>query len=137
MEQIFQKNKVVTGKTPLFVIDPFWGRHSICLNIGFWQSSFEWKTWKKWKTINGFDVFSILVVPTKKKVLQVFEKGFRFPGNLLQSYSIENVWNFHLLSHKNMPISQKPNSSFVSYWKKRPLIFTAYLINQVFQTTVP
>ena len=40
-EQIFQKNKVVTGKTPLFVIGPFCSRHSICLNIGFWQSSFE------------------------------------------------------------------------------------------------
>ena len=37
------KNKVVTGKTPLFVIGPFCSRHSICLNIGFWQSSFEWK----------------------------------------------------------------------------------------------
>ena len=43
LEQIFQKNKVVTGKTPLFVIGPFCSRHSICLNIGFWQSSFEWK----------------------------------------------------------------------------------------------
>ena len=35
LEQIFQKNKVVTGKTPLFVIGPFCSRHSICLNIGF------------------------------------------------------------------------------------------------------
>ena len=31
----FQKNKVVTGKTPLFVIGPFYSCHSICLNIGF------------------------------------------------------------------------------------------------------
>ena len=38
-------------------------------------------------------------------ILQFFEKGFRFPENLFQSESIENVWNFHLLSHKNMPIS--------------------------------
>ena len=43
LEQIFQKNKVVTGKTPLFVIGPFCSRHSIYLNISFWQSSFEWK----------------------------------------------------------------------------------------------
>ena len=43
LEQIFQKNKAVTGKTPLFVVGPFCSRHSICLNIGFWQSSFEWK----------------------------------------------------------------------------------------------
>ena len=42
VEQIFQKNKVVTGKTLLFEIGPFCSCHS-CLNIGFWQSSFEWK----------------------------------------------------------------------------------------------
>ena len=35
LKQNFQKNKVVTGKTPLFVIGPFCSRHSICLNIGF------------------------------------------------------------------------------------------------------
>ena len=35
MEQIFQKNKIVTGKTPLFVMSPFCNRHSICLNIDF------------------------------------------------------------------------------------------------------
>ena len=39
-------------------------------------------------------------------VLQVFEKGFRFWENWFQSYNIENVQNFQLLSHKNMPISQ-------------------------------
>ena len=53
LEQIFQKTKVVTGKTPLFVIGPFFSRHSICLNIGFWQSSFE----RKWCVFNlsGFN----------------------------------------------------------------------------------
>ena len=35
LEQIFQKIKVVTGKTPLFVSGPFCSRHSICLNIGY------------------------------------------------------------------------------------------------------
>ena len=39
-------------------------------------------------------------------VLQFYEKGFRFPENLFQSQSIENVWNFYWLSHKNMLISQ-------------------------------
>ena len=34
------------------------------------------------------------------------KKEFRFPEILFQSQSIENVWNFHWLSHKNMPISQ-------------------------------
>ena len=53
LEQIFQKTKVVTGRTPLFVIGPFFSRHSICLDIGFWQSSFE----RKWCVFNlsGFN----------------------------------------------------------------------------------
>ena len=41
-----------------------------------------------------------------KTVFQFFEKGFRFPENLFQSWSIENLRNFHWLSHKNMSISQ-------------------------------
>ena len=35
LKQNFQKNKVVTGKTLLFVIGPFRTNHSICLNSGF------------------------------------------------------------------------------------------------------
>ena len=31
LEQVLQKNEVVTGKTPLFVIGPFCSSHSICL----------------------------------------------------------------------------------------------------------
>ena len=34
LKQIFQKNKAVTGKTPLFVIGQFCSCHTICLNIG-------------------------------------------------------------------------------------------------------
>ena len=33
LKQIFQKNRVVTGKTPL--LGPFCSNHSICLNIDF------------------------------------------------------------------------------------------------------
>ena len=40
-------------------------------------------------------------------VIQFFDKGSRFPENLFQSQSIENVQNFHWLSNKNMPISQR------------------------------
>ena len=40
LKQNFWKRKVVTGKTPFFVIGQFCTPHSICLNIGFWQSSF-------------------------------------------------------------------------------------------------
>ena len=35
LKQNFQKNKVVTGKTPFFVIGPFCTHRSIYLNIGF------------------------------------------------------------------------------------------------------
>ena len=74
MEQIFQKNKVVTGKTALFVIGPFCSRYSICFNIGFRQSSFAWKLCVS--SLSGFNW---------KKFLQFFEKGLRFPENLFQS----------------------------------------------------
>ena len=35
LKQNFQKNKVVTGKTPFFVIGPFCTKYSIYLNSGF------------------------------------------------------------------------------------------------------
>ena len=57
------KNKVVPGKTPLFLIGPFSSCHFICLNIGFWQS--------------GNDVFSISVVSTKRRYSS-FLKRFSF-----------------------------------------------------------
>ena len=34
LKQTFQKNKVVTGKVPLFGIGPFYTQQSTCLNIG-------------------------------------------------------------------------------------------------------
>ena len=43
LKQSFWKNKLVTGKTPSFVIGSLCTLHSICLNICFWQSSFVWK----------------------------------------------------------------------------------------------
>ena len=38
-----QKNKIVTGKTPFFVIGLFCAHRSICLSIEFWYGSFVWK----------------------------------------------------------------------------------------------
>ena len=35
LKQNFQNNKAVIGITPFFVIDPFCGPDSDCLNIGF------------------------------------------------------------------------------------------------------
>ena len=42
-KQNFQKNKALAGKTPFFMIGSFCTLHSICRNIGFWQSNFVWK----------------------------------------------------------------------------------------------
>ena len=43
LKQNFQKNKLLTGKTPFFVIEPFCSHHFICLNIGFRYGNFVWK----------------------------------------------------------------------------------------------
>ena len=43
LKQKFQNNKVVTGKTPFFVVDPFCTHYFICFRIGFWYDSFVWK----------------------------------------------------------------------------------------------
>ena len=43
LKQNFQKNKLVTGKTPFFVTEPFSSHHFICLNIGFRYGNFVWK----------------------------------------------------------------------------------------------
>ena len=43
LKQNFWKDKIVTGKTPFFVMGQFSNLHSFCLNIGFWQRSFLWK----------------------------------------------------------------------------------------------
>ena len=43
LKQHFRKTKVVTGKTPFFVISLFCIPNSVCLSIDFWQGSFTWK----------------------------------------------------------------------------------------------
>ena len=59
--KIFKKSIVVTGKIPFFVIGPFCTQCSICLNVAFWYGS-----------LHENDAFSILVLSTKKTVLQFF-----------------------------------------------------------------
>ena len=73
-ETKFSKNEVVTGKTPLFLIDPFCSHNVICFNISFWHGSFEWK-----RCVFNLSAFN------QKTVLQFSENGFRFPENLFQS----------------------------------------------------
>ena len=59
LKQNFRKNWVVTGKTPFFVIGPFCTPYSICVNIGFLQSSFA--------VLYGNAMLSILVLSTKNR----------------------------------------------------------------------
>ena len=87
LKQNFQKTKLLTAKNLFFMIDPFCTSHFICLNIGFWHASFV----REWCVFN-------LSAFNQETILQFFGKGFRFPENLFQSYSIENVQNFHWLS---------------------------------------
>ena len=53
----------------------------------------------------GNDALLFLVLSIKKRYSS-FLHGFRFPENLFQSWSIENIENFHWFSHENMVISQ-------------------------------
>ena len=62
LKQNFQKYKVVTGKTLLFVIGPFCTYHSVCLNY----------------LLYGNNAFSILVLLTKKRYSSFSKKDFLF-----------------------------------------------------------
>ena len=67
MKQNFQKNKVVTAKTPFFVIGPFCTHHSICLNMA-----------SDMAVLYGNDAFSISVLSTKKRYSSFLRKVFVF-----------------------------------------------------------
>ena len=43
LQQNYQQNEVVTGKTLFFPIGLFCNPHSICFSIIFWQRNFVWK----------------------------------------------------------------------------------------------
>ena len=72
LKQIFQKNKAVTAKTPLFMI--------VLLFVVAILFVLTWASDRA--VLNRNDVFSILMVSTKKTILQFFEKDFCFPKNL-------------------------------------------------------
>ena len=145
------------------MIGSFCRRYSICLNIGFWQSSFE----SKW---NG--VISILVAATKKRFSSFLKKvsvlqEICFKVKELKTFEtftdchIKTCWWLKrralvLFFRRNYALSvgfkmktlrksvfeclvkTKNQLKFChkSYWKKQSFIFTACLINQVFQTSV-
>ena len=64
----FRKNKVVTGKTLLFVIGPFWTPSSIYLTSMVSDRAVLYKN----------VALSILVLSTKKRYSSFFWKGFTF-----------------------------------------------------------
>ena len=55
----------------------------------------------------GNGALPILVFELENGTPVFWKKRFRLPENLFQSLSIENVQNFHWLSHKNMPIQAR------------------------------
>ena len=67
LKQYFPQKKVVSGKAPFFVIGPICTPHSLCLNIGFWQSSFVGKC-----------CVSVLVLSTRKQYSSILKKVFVF-----------------------------------------------------------
>ena len=67
MEQIFQKNKAVIGKTPLFVTGHLVDAILFVLTLASDKA-----------VLNGDDVFSILVVSTKKRCSSFLKKVLAF-----------------------------------------------------------
>ena len=78
MKENFLKNKVITVKTPFFVIGPFCTHHSVCLNICFWCCCFVWR----WCVFN--------IVLSTKKQYSIFWGRFSFSR---KSVSKKNYWN--------------------------------------------
>ena len=81
MKLNFQKNKVISDKTPFFVRGQFCTPHSICL-FGFCKDSF----------VRKYCVFNRSTF-NQKTLLHYFKKGFRFPEKLFQMQNNENVQN--------------------------------------------
>ena len=63
----FSKNKVVTDKTPFFVIGPYCTPYSMCVNIGLGRAA-----------LYGNISFSILILPTKKRYSSFLKKVLFF-----------------------------------------------------------
>ena len=82
LKQNFRKNKVVTGKTPLFVIGPLCSHHFICLNIGFWYGSLVWKCVfnLSFQLKNGTPIFWKRFSFSRKSISKVkYWKRLKFP----------------------------------------------------------
>ena len=75
LKQNFQKNKVVTVKTPFYHDRPIFVL-TILFNLSLASDM---------AVLYENDAFSILVLSTKKQCSSFFEKGSRFPENLFQS----------------------------------------------------
>ena len=84
MEQIFQKNKAVISKTPLFVTGHLVDAILFVLTLTSDRA-----------VLNGDDVFSILVVSTKKRYSSCLKKVFVF---LKICFKVEVLKTFETLT---------------------------------------
>ena len=163
MTQNFQKYKEVTGKTPFFAIGPFCRHHFICPNIGFCYGSFVWK-WCVFnlsaftlKTVLQFlkKVFIFKKIYFKVKVLKAFKISTDCHIKTCRSLNKGLYWKslvpfFRRTYALSVGFKMKPltKSIFQCYdknqpkfcgktcWKEQLFIFTVYLMNHVFQTSV-
>ena len=99
LKETFQKNKVVTGKVPLFGIGPFYTYQSTCLNIGIWYGSFH-----------GNNVFPISVVWTEKQYSIFLKKLFVFQKT---GFKVKVLQTFKIFTYCHIKIcrSLKPSAS--------------------------
>ena len=163
LKQNFQKSKVVTGKSPFFVIGPSSNHHSICFNIGFWYGS-----------LYRNDAFSILVLSTKKRHSSFLKWSFvfqkiSFKTKVLKRFEVSTdchiktsrLWNRGLFWNSLVPffrrtyalsvgLNMKPlrktifqcfNKNHIKFCcktclKVEPFTFAVYLTNCIFQTSV-
>ena len=86
----FQKNEVVSGKSPFFVIGPFCTPHSICLNIGFWQVS----------SVCENVALSFIVLWTKKHYSRFLRKDLSFLKTLLKTFKIAS--DCHVKTYRSL-----------------------------------
>ena len=91
----FSKNKVVTDKTPFFVIDPYCTPYSMCVNIGLGRA-----------VLYGNISFSILILPTKKRYSSFLKKVLFFWRKFVSKLKHWKRSKSHWFSYKNKPICQ-------------------------------
>ena len=114
--RILEKIKQLLAKVRFFATVAFCAPHSICLNIGFWESSFVWKCW----------VFNLI---TKKryssflKTVCVFQKIF-FQGKVSKTFKISTDCHIKTCrSIKRRANLKIPSTVFFFFFVEEPVLF--------------